>query len=240
MKQQIIHYDLAYIPFQVAWNFQERLLKENAKIKLAANHDTPPHTLSTQHYLLTCEHPHVYTLGKSGKEAHLLITEELLAQHQATFVKINRGGDITYHGPGQLVVYPILDLEKFDRDLHVYLRNLEEVVIRLLAIYGIAAGRLPGATGVWIDEKGKYPRKVCAMGIRCSRWISMHGLALNINTDLAYFSHIVPCGIADKAVTSMAQELGYKLAMQDVKHQLLFHFSEVFDVAFVEQPIIVK
>jgi len=231
--QQVNLHDLGMIPYQDAWDLQEQLLKANSEIKLAAAFDTPPHDVSTQHHLLLCEHPHVYTLGKSGKEEHLLIQEELLKARGATFVKINRGGDITYHGPGQMVAYPILDLEKFQSDLHWYLRSLEESIILLLAEFGLKGDRIEGATGVWVDVNSHNPRKICAMGIRCSRWITMHGLAFNVNTDLSYFNHIVPCGISDKEVTSLSQELGRKIDLQKVKNRWMTHFSTVFDLQLV-------
>ncbi len=231
--QQVNLRDLGMIPYQEAWDLQEQLLKANSEFKLAAAFDIPPHDVSTQHHLLLCEHPHVYTLGKSGKEEHLLIQEELLKARGATFIKINRGGDITYHGPGQMVAYPILDLEKFQSDLHWYLRSLEESIVLLLADYGLKGDRIKGATGVWLDVDTPHPRKICAMGIRCSRWITMHGLAFNVNTDLSYFHHIVPCGISDKGVTSLKEELGREIDLQEVKHRWLTHFSYVFDLQLV-------
>jgi len=177
----------------------------------------------TPHHLLLCEHPPTYTLGKSGKPEHLLLDEAALADRGASFHRINRGGDITFHGPGQLVAYPILDLEALRPDIHWYLRALEEAVIQTLATYGLRAGRIAGLTGVWLDWEtdAPNPRKICAMGVRCSRWVTLHGLALNVNTDLSYFSHIVPCGITDKAVTSLQAELGHAVPLAEVQARLL-------------------
>jgi lipoyl(octanoyl) transferase len=177
----------------------------------------------------------VYTLGKSGKESHLLLGEKGLQQHGATFYKINRGGDITYHGPGQIVGYPILDLDHFFTDIHLYLRTLEEAVILTLADYGLTAGRIAGLTGVWLDyEEQINPRKICALGVKCSRWVTMHGFAFNVNTDLSYFNHIVPCGIPDKAVTSLAFELGKPLDVREVETKLLGHLTRLFGMEVAE------
>jgi len=183
----------------------------------------------TPHYLLFCEHPHVFTLGKSGKPEHLLSNEQQLKNANADYYKINRGGDITYHGPGQIVGYPILNLDLFFNDIHRYMRFLEEVIIRTLKEYGIEGSRIEKLTGVWIDAGKPSARKICAFGVRCSRWITMHGWALNVNTQLDYFNHIIPCGISDKAVTSMAKELGNNLNIDEVKSVLLKHFSDVFN-----------
>jgi lipoyl(octanoyl) transferase len=186
------------------------------------------------HHLLFCEHPHVYTLGKSGKEDHLLLDEQQLGENQAVFYRINRGGDITYHGPGQIVGYPILDLDCFFNDIHRYLRYLEEAVIRTLSDYGIVASRIEKLTGVWIDaEDPAKARKICAFGVRCSRWVTMHGFAFNVNVDLDYFKHIIPCGIPDKAVTSLSRELGRPLDMVEVKEKLKAHLSDVFGFRLV-------
>ncbi len=194
---------------------------------------------ATTNYLLLVEHPHVYTLGKSGKPEHLLLTDNELVVHGATFHRINRGGDITYHGPGQLVGYPILDLDNFFTDIHRYLRLLEEAVIETLADYGIQAGRIAGLTGVWLDfEEGALnPRKICALGVKCSRWVTMHGFALNVNTDLTYFGHIVPCGITDKAVTSLQQELGRAVPMTEVQDRLLPHLALLFEAELAEKRV---
>jgi len=189
--------------------------------------------LPTPSYLIFCEHPHVYTLGNSGNKDHLLISEQQLIQKKATYYKINRGGDITYHGPGQIVGYPILDLDNFFTDIHKYLRFLEETVILTLAEYGILAGRSKGETGVWLDaENPLKARKICALGVRASRWVTMHGFAFNINTDLNYFGNIVPCGIVDKAVTSLEKELGKKINEEEVKQKLKKHFAALFECEF--------
>ena len=229
MRQRVKYQDIGRISYQEAWDLQEAWLKANVDLKLAAGRGADARLIPTQHHLLFCEHPHVYTLGKSGDEAHLLIDEAQREQHQVEFFKINRGGDITYHGPGQWVVYPILDLEKFRTDIGWYLRTLEEVIIQVLASYGLDGGRINGATGVWVDVGSPNPRKICAMGVRCSRWITMHGLAFNINTDLNYFNYIVPCGISDKGVTSLAQELGGAIDMEEVKEKMKYSFEEQFE-----------
>jgi lipoyl(octanoyl) transferase len=189
-----------------------------------------PATLPTKHYLLFVEHPPVYTLGKSGKMDHVLIGEEERSERGIEFYQTNRGGDITFHGPDQVVGYPILDLEKFYTDIGKYLRALEDVIILTLEEYGITAGRSAGETGVWIDalEKGKE-RKICAMGVRCSRWVTMHGFALNVNTDLSFFNHIIPCGIVNKKVTSIKEELGRAVSMEEVKEKLKANFCKVFN-----------
>ncbi|WP_019946511.1 lipoyl(octanoyl) transferase LipB [Hymenobacter aerophilus] len=218
-----------YLP---TWELQERLLAETLALKtqnrLAAETGQP--LAVTPNHLLLCEHPPVYTLGKSGKPEHLLLDEAGLAQHGATFHRINRGGDITFHGPGQLVGYPIFDLDNFFTDIHRYLRLLEEAVMLTLADYGLRAGRIAGLTGVWLDfeEGAPNPRKICALGVKCSRWVTMHGFALNVNTDLTYFGHIVPCGITDKAVTSLQQELGRAVPLAEVQERLLPHLANLF------------
>lgn len=220
-------------PYKQVWDYQEQLLQEALAVKkeLATN---PAANISTNHHLLLVQHPHVYTLGKTGHEEYVLINEEQRASMGVEYYHINRGGDITYHGPGQLVGYPILDLEKFSTDIGKYLRNLEEVIIKTIGEYGIIGDRSKGETGVWIepDIKGRE-RKICAMGVRCSRWVTMHGFALNVNTDLDYFTHIVPCGIQDKQVTSMAKELGESLDFEHVQQTLIRKFEEVFDVAIL-------
>ncbi len=221
--QKIYFEDLGRVEYTPAWDYQESLMKEALELKAAGR------GAETVHRLLFCEHPPVYTLGKSGKPEHLLASEERLEAMGATFVPTNRGGDITFHGPGQIVGYPILDLEKYDTDLGKYMRALEEVIIQTIAYYGLAGGRLEGATGVWLrDADGSNPRKVCAMGVRCSRWMTMHGWALNVNTDLAFFDAIVPCGIRDKGVTSIAAELGRPVEEQEVKKYLKHAFERVF------------
>lgn len=229
MARQIVRFeDLGSMAYKECWDLQEGLLKENVTAK-----SEPLRHEGTKHHLLFVEHPHVYTLGKSGKMENVLIDEAEREARQIEFYHSNRGGDITYHGPGQLVGYPIFDLEKFYTDIGKYLRNLEEVMIRALATYGIEAGRSPGETGVWIepDVKGRE-RKICAMGVRCSRWVTMHGFALNVNADLDYFNYIVPCGIVDKKVTSISQELGGPVDMSELKERVLEAFEEVFEVSF--------
>lgn len=233
--------DLGSMEYKAAWDYQESLLQENLKIKsIVHNTDAVVDSklLPTKHYLLFVEHPPVYTLGKSGKIEHVLINEEQRMQEGIEFFHTNRGGDITFHGPQQIVGYPILDLEKFYTDIGKYLRELEEVIILTLAEYGIVAGRSAGETGVWIDTtiKGKE-RKICAMGVRCSRWVTMHGFALNVNTDLHYFNHIIPCGIPDKKVTSIKEELGKEVDVEEVKEKLKKNFSKVFNVAIVEKQL---
>ncbi len=235
--QTILFQDLGKMDYGVAWEYQETLMQANLRIK-AARYNSPvaniPVEKDTQHHLLFCEHPHVYTLGKSGHIGNLLVNDTRLKELNVSFFKTNRGGDITYHGPGQVVGYPILDLEHFVTDLGKYMRNLEEVIIRTLSHYDIAAGRLPGATGVWLDAdvKGKA-RKICAMGVRCSRWVTMHGFAFNVNTDLQYFNYIVPCGITDKSVTSLQKELGRNIDIQEVKYILWHEFGTVFEAEIV-------
>ena len=210
--------DLGLIDYKQAWDLQEELLKEAVDLKIS-NRKNETDFLPDQH-LLFCEHPHVYTLGKSGAQENLLLDEAHLQAIDAQFYKINRGGDITYHGPGQLVMYPILDLEQFFTDIHKYLRFLEEAVIMTLNEYDVHADRFDGLTGVWIEPNTPNARKICAMGVKCSRWITMHGIGFNINSDLNYFQHIVPCGIDDKAVTSLEKELGRKVPMDEIKQKL--------------------
>lgn len=240
MKPNVIFKDLAKIEYATAWDYQESLLKENIDIKAqfykeAAVGDA--YAAATQSYLLFCEHPSVYTLGKSGFESHLLLNDARLKELQVSFYKTNRGGDITYHGPGQLVAYPIFDLDYFFTDLGKYMRFLEEVVIKTIAHFGIKGERLEGATGVWIDaSEPSKARKICAMGVKCSRWITMHGLALNVNTDLNYFNYIVPCGIVDKGVTSIAKELnGEVIDEKLVKDLMKQAFEEVFALTLIHQ-----
>ncbi len=233
MNKKVKFIDLGLIDYQAGWDEQERLFAEIIEIKVKNRSKMPDNQQITPNYLLFCQHPHVYTLGKSGKEEHLLLNEEKLEEKEAKFYKINRGGDITYHGPGQLVGYPILDLDNFFTDIHKYMRFLEEAIIRTLAEYSIEAGRIDGLTGVWIDYVDKInPRKICAMGVKSSRWVTMHGFALNVNTDLNYFQHIVPCGIDDKAVTSMALELGQLVDIQVVSSKLRGHLGELFGMEF--------
>lgn len=232
MQQQVLFQDLGRRKYKEVWDYQEELLRQNTVIKsLARNTDTPvnPAEPGTIHHLLFVEHDPVYTLGKNGKEAHVLIGEEERIHRGIDYFHINRGGDITFHGPGQLVGYPIFDLEKFRTDLGWYLRNLEEVIILTMAEYGLKGERSPGETGVWLNPgtPGKE-RKICAMGIKCSRWITMHGFAFNINTDLAYFGHIIPCGIQNKQVTSLQQELGKEISFEEVSEKVKRNFEKVF------------
>jgi lipoyl(octanoyl) transferase len=256
MKQKLIVEDLGHMGYQQAWDYQEELLKKNVEAKrlisdknralhvAGTGNDAGTHlndittfsedandSTTTKHYLLFVEHPPVYTLGKSGKEEHVLIGEEERRLRGIEYIKTNRGGDITFHGPEQIVGYPILDLEKFYTDIGKYLRNLEEVIILTMADYGLKGERSTGETGVWLDPdvKGKE-RKICAMGVRCSRWVTMHGFAFNINTNLSYFDYIVPCGIQNKQVTSLEKELGRKIPLQEVKERLLKNFEKVFEV----------
>lgn len=240
-KETVWFRDLGKMDYKQAWDFQESLLKKNVRVKSEAGNLQPTvddegttNELSTENYLLFVEHPPVYTLGKSGKIEHVLIDEGQRKEKGIDFFHTNRGGDITFHGPGQIVGYPILDLEKFYTDIGRYLRELEEVVILTLAEYGIDAGRSAGETGVWIDPfiKGKE-RKICAMGVRCSRWITMHGFALNVNTDLSYFDYIIPCGIQNKKVTSIKNELGRSVPVEETKEKLKRNFEKVFGVKII-------
>jgi lipoyl(octanoyl) transferase len=248
-KQAVTYKDLGKISYKQAWDYQEELLQVNVKAKswlmnskkamadqeaavfneeTAVAEELP--LRDTQNYLLLCEHPPVYTLGKSGDISNVLISEQELQKRAIEFYKTNRGGDITFHGPEQVVGYPILDLEKFYTDIGRYLRELEEVVIMTIAEYGIVGSRSKGETGVWIDpEKPGKERKICAMGVRCSRWITMHGFALNVNTDLSYFDNIIPCGIYNKQVASIEKELGYKVDINEVKEKLCRNFEQVFN-----------
>ena len=220
--------------FKEAWDYQEGIFKGILDIKIKNRREEL--TVETPNYFLFVEHPHVYTLGKSGDVDNLLIKEEKLAEIGATFYKINRGGDITYHGPGQIVGYPIVDLENFFTDIHKYLRFLEEMVILTLAEYGLKAERSQGETGVWLDVGTPFARKICALGVRASRWVTMHGFAFNINTNLGYFDHMVPCGIKGKAVTSLNVELGRKeVSVSEVKEKLLKHFETLFEAEFIEK-----
>lgn len=231
-NKTVFFQDWGQVDYERAWDRQETLFKAIVEQKVknrSESLDTP-----TPNYLIFTEHPHVFTLGKSGKPEHLLLSEKELKEKQARFYKINRGGDITYHGPGQIVGYPILDLDNFFTDIHLYLRTLEEAIILTLADYGISAGRYPGYTGVWIDPDGANARKICAMGVRSSRWVTMHGFAFNVNANLDYFRYIVPCGIDDKAVTSMEQELGKLLDLEEVKETLRTHIAECFEMHLTE------
>lgn len=228
MNKVVTLQELGLKDYKETWDYQESLFKGilDQKIRNRREERTDP----TSNYLLFVEHPHVYTLGKSGDKSNLLIDEEQLKQKNASFYKINRGGDITYHGPGQIVGYPILDLENFFSDIHKYLRLLEEVIILTLAEYGIKAERSPGETGVWLDVGSPFARKICAMGVRASRWVTMHGFAFNVNADLGYFDNIVPCGIKGKAVTSLNVELGVpEVSTEEIKEKIKKHFTALFE-----------
>lgn len=226
--------DLGLMDYQQAWDYQTNLFQSILDVKSQNRVLAPNEQLSTNNYLLFCEHPHVFTLGKSGDEKNLLVKKEELHTIEATYYHINRGGDITYHGPGQIVVYPIIDMENFFTDIHKYMRLLEESVIQTLAEFNIRAGRINGLTGVWIDfEDAKKARKICALGVKTSRWVTLHGLAFNVNTDLNYFNYIVPCGIDDKAVTSLKKELGKQLDMEHVKSLLKNKLSGLFDMEII-------
>lgn len=232
--QKVIFRDLGQMNYQAAWDLQESLLKENVRRKSA-----PEVALPTDHYLLFVEHPPVYTLGKSGNKENVLLSDEELQANHIEFFHTNRGGDITFHGPDQIVGYPILDLERYYTDIGKYLRNIEEVIILTMAEYGIKGDRSAGETGVWIepDIPGRE-RKICAIGVRCSRWVTMHGFAFNVNTDLSYFNHIIPCGIVNKQVTSLQRELGRVLDMQEVKEKVMRNFERVFESQLVSEVLL--
>lgn len=228
MNKQINLQNLGYKDYKETWDYQESLFKEILDLKIKNRRQNLNEI--TPNYLLMVEHPHVYTLGKSGDIKNLLISETELEKRQAKYYKINRGGDITYHGPGQLVGYPILDLDNFFTDIHKYLRFLEECIILTLKDYGLKAERSPGETGVWLDVGTPFARKICAMGVRASRWVTMHGFALNVNADLGYFDHIIPCGIEGKAVTSLNVEIGKReVSLAEVQEKVLKHFEELFE-----------
>jgi len=228
MNKEVVFKDLGLIPYQEAWDLQKELFQEVIDRKLSNRQENAVHQPQF-HYLLFCEHPHVYTLGRNGQESNLLLNEKELVAKNASFYKINRGGDITYHGFGQIVGYPILDLDEFFTDIGRYVRYLEEMVIRTLVEYHLIGERIQGLSGVWIDKDKPSARKICAVGVHLSRWTTMHGFALNVNTDLSYFQHIIPCGIDDKAVTSMGRELGEEVDMKEVKEKLKRHFAELFE-----------
>lgn len=228
-RQELVVCHLGRVPYEPAWRLQEQVQER----LVAAKRATPPRTLP--HVLLLLEHPHVYTLGKSGDAEHLLVSEERLEALDAAFHRIGRGGDVTYHGPGQLVGYPLLDLDRFFTDLGRYLRTLEEVIIRTCAEYDVTGTRVDGRTGVWVgpDEWG-LERKICAMGVRCSRWVTMHGFAMNVTTDLDYFDHIVPCGIDDRGVTSLTEETDEPVDVEGVRTPIVRHFADLFDAEVTE------
>ena len=234
MNKKVHVQDLGLKDYKETWDYQEQLFKDTLDLKIRNRREEL--SLVTPNHFLFVEHPHVYTLGKSGDISNLLVDEKVLAAKGATFYKINRGGDITYHGPGQIVGYPILDLDNFFTDIHKYLRFLEEMVILTLAEYGIKSERSPGETGVWLDVGTPFARKICAMGVRASRWVTMHGFALNVNADLGYFDMMIPCGIKGKAVTSLNVELGKKeVDLDEVKQKLLKHFQVLFEAEVIEK-----
>ena len=235
-NHKTIFQDLGIIDYKKAWDYQEKLFAEVIDIKLKNRSSSLENQELTPNYLLFCQHPHVYTLGKSGNPENLLLNEKQLETEKISYYKINRGGDITYHGPGQLVGYPIIDLDNFFTDIHKYLRLLEEAVILTLKDFEINGGRIPGLTGVWIDyERQINPRKICAIGVKSSRWVTMHGFAFNVNTDLHFFDHIIPCGIRDKSVTSLSRELGGEISMNEVKNKLKKHLTDLFGMELEEQ-----
>ena len=229
--QQVKLQDLGLKDYQEAWDYQNTLFQQIIDIKLANRNNNSTH--ATPNYFIFTEHPHVYTLGKSGDLNNLLLSENQLKEKGISFFKSNRGGDITYHGPGQIVGYPILDLDNFFTDIHKFMRNLEEVIMLTIAEYGLKGERSEGETGVWLDVGTPFARKICALGVRTSRWVTMHGFALNISADLGYFDHIIPCGIRGKAVTSMEVELNRKIDINDLKKHIKNHFSAVFKSEFI-------
>ena len=239
-NKEVLYQDLGIIDYQKSWDYQTQLFDAILAEKMQNRKDNQE-TASTPNYLLLCQHPHVYTLGKSGSMDNLLLSEKEMQEKNIDFYKINRGGDITYHGFGQIVGYPILDLDNFSTDIHWYMRSLEEVIIRSIADFGLQGERLEGFTGVWLDTKSN-PRKICAMGVKTSRWVTMHGFALNANTDLSFFDYIIPCGIKDKSVTSLAQELGAEVQIKDLETSILKYFEEVFEakICYAQAKIVLK
>ncbi len=231
--QKVFLQDLGLKAYQETWDYQTELLQKTVKIKF--NNRKNDTQQKTENHFLFVEHPPVYTLGKTGDLSNLLLNEKQLEERGITFYKINRGGDITFHGPGQIVGYPILDLENFFTDIHKYLRLLEETVILTLAEYSLKGTRSEGETGVWLDVGTPFARKICALGVRASRWVTMHGFALNVNTNLGYFDHIIPCGIKGKAVTSMQAELGKEIPLNEVKEKIKIHFCALFEAEFVKK-----
>lgn len=232
MAKKVLFEDIGEVDYKYTWDYQTQIFDNIVQTKIS-NRNSPAKAEETVNHLIFCEHPHVYTLGKSGKEDHLLLDQTELEKKSISYYKINRGGDITYHGPGQIVGYPIFDLDHFFTDIHKFLRYIEEAVILTLEEYQIKGERIEGLTGVWIDVNGDNPRKICALGIKCSRWVTMHGFAFNVNTNLDMFQNIVPCGISDKAVTSMELELGEKINIKEVKDRLLINLANIFDFEVV-------
>ena len=231
MNKKVIFEDLGLIDYKKCWDYQEEIFAKTIEVKTKNRKENT--SVETDNTLIFCEHPHVYTLGKSGNENNLLVNEDYLKSLGASFYKINRGGDVTYHGPGQIVGYPILDLENFFTDIHKYLRMLEEAVILTLKDYGLNGERSDGETGVWFDVSTAKARKICALGVKTSRWVSMHGFAFNVNSDLSYFGNIVPCGIVDKQVTSLQKELNKEIDMNEVKSKLKTHIVNLFEMELV-------
>ncbi|HSZ24212.1 MAG TPA: lipoyl(octanoyl) transferase LipB [Cytophagaceae bacterium] len=233
-NRKVQYQPIGIIEYQDAWDYQTTLFNKIITQKLRNRSFPENEQIPTENFLLFCQHPHVYTLGRSGTKENLLLDELDLKKKEAVYFETNRGGDITYHGPGQLVGYPILDLDNFFTDIHKYLRFLEEAIILTLEEYGIKAGRIQGLTGVWVDfEEGKKARKICAMGVKASRWVTMHGFALNINTDLSYFTNIIPCGISDKSVTSMSIELGKEISIKEVEEKVKNNLSRLFGMRII-------
>mgnify|MGYP006378487869 FL=1 len=236
-KNRTLHFqELGLMDYEPAFEFQEKLMKEIIDLKLENRTRTDDDQKQTPNYLLFVEHPHVYTIGKSGDEHNMLANAKKLEEINATFVKTNRGGDITYHGFGQIVAYPILDLDNYKSDIFLYMRNLEEVIIRTIAEYGLKGGRSEGETGVWLDVGKPYARKICALGVKTSKWVTMHGFGLNVNTDLRYFDYIIACGIKDKGVTSLKRELEREFSpseMAEVKEKIKKHFCDVFEASII-------
>jgi lipoyl(octanoyl) transferase len=239
LNKKIILQDLGTVAYKTAWDVQEKLFAKIVEMKIQNRDLEEDKQQITPNYLLLCQHPHVYTLGKSGSMQNLLLSEQQLKDQNIDFYHINRGGDITYHGFGQIVGYPIVDLDNFFQDIHRYMRALEEVIIRTIAEYGLLGGRISGLTGVWLDyeENAPNPRKICALGVKTSRWVTMHGFALNLSTDLNYFNNIIPCGIDDKSVTSLEKELQKGISEEEVKDKILKHFKEIFEVEEIEKSL---
>lgn len=231
--QQVHFQELGLIDYKECWDYQEKLFSETVQLKIHNRKAGTGKQIDTKNYLLFCEHPHVYTMGKTGSLNHLLLNETEFAERGLAYYKINRGGDVTYHGPGQIVGYPILDLDNFFTDIGKYLRLIEETIIKTLGHYGLKGDRIKGATGVWLDADKPSARKICAIGVRTSRWVTMHGFAFNVDTELDYFKNIVPCGIDDKAVTSLNNELQTHVNIEEVKGLLRVNFSELFNVKLV-------
>ena len=231
INKNVKYKSLGLINYEESWKKQESIFNKIIDTKI--KNRNLQKEIKTDNYILSCSHPHVYTLGKSGNEKNLLIDKNIIEKENLEFFKINRGGDITYHGPGQIVIYPILDLENFFTDIHKYLRSLEEAVILTLKEYNIESGRIKNYTGVWIDIESDTPRKICALGVKTSRWVTMHGLALNVNTDLGFFDNIIPCGIKNKSITSISNELGYEIKIKEVKQKIIENFLDVFSADLV-------